>query len=147
MQAFKFKLETVLTLRERQEEAALATLTRCRTQLEREQEHLEELRREVDRHERLAGELRRGTVDVRALQSADRYRDSLRMADVQQSRKVLAAERAVEESAVQHLQRRTEKKALEQLRERQAGEHLRAMQHVEQNLLDEVAMRSWRNEA
>jgi flagellar FliJ protein len=145
VQSFQFRLGTVLKVRQRQEDAALSAVAKSRMRLEREAAQLEELRREAMRNDSLRQDLRRGEVDVRTLQDADRYRDALSLAANAQSRKVNAAEDDVQESVRHHLQRRTEKKALERLKERRAGEHQREVMAEEQGALDEVAVRGWRS--
>ena len=146
MQNFQFRLGTVLKLRQRQEDAALSAVASSRLHLAKELAQLEELHREAVRNDNLRSELRRGEVDVRFLQDADRYRDALSLASNAQSRRVNAAETVVEECVRQHLERRTEKKVLEKLKERRADEHQRGVLAQEQNALDEVAVRSWRGE-
>lgn len=146
MQHFQFRLGTVLKLRQRQEDAALSAVASSRMHLAKEQAQLEELHREALRNDTLRQELRRGEVDVRSLQDADRYREALSHASSAQSRRVNVAETVVEECVRQHLQRRTEKKALEKLKERRADEHQRDALAIEQQALDEVAVRGWRGD-
>jgi flagellar export protein FliJ len=133
-----------LKLRQRQEDVAHSAVASSRLHLQREQTQLEELHREAVRNDNLRQELRRGEVDVRSLQDADRYRDALSLASNAQNRRVNAAEDVVDDCVKQHLQRRIEKKALEKLKERRAGEHQREVLALEQNALDEVAVRGWR---
>jgi flagellar FliJ protein len=146
VQNFQFRLGTVLKLRERQEDAALSAVATSRQHLAKEQAQLEELHREALRNDNLRQELRRGEVDVRSLQDADRYRDALSLASNAQSRRVNAAENVVDECVRHHLEKRTEKKALEKLKERRADEHQREVLADEQNELDEVAVRNWRGD-
>ncbi len=146
MQNFQFRLGTVLKLRQRQEDAALSAVATSRQRLALEQAQLEELHREALRNDTLRQELRRGEVDVRSLQDADRYREALSLASNAQSGRVSAAENVVEHCVRQHLERRTEKKALEKLKERQADTHHREVLALEQNALDEVAVRGWRGD-
>jgi flagellar export protein FliJ len=146
VQDFKFRLGTVLKLRQRQEDAAMSAVSSSRLHLAREQSQLEELHREAVRNDNLRQELRRGQVDVRSLQDADRYRDAISHASNAQCRKVNAAESVVDECVRHHLERRTEKKALEKLKERRAGEHQREVLAQEQDEMDEVAVRGWRGE-
>jgi flagellar protein FliJ len=144
MGRFRFALEPVLLLRRRQEEDAELELGRRRRRLEEERARLEELRRELRRHDEHRALLRGRGTDARALADGEAYAETLHRAARLQEQALAEAEAGVAAAAEALRLRRQDREAIERLREEHLTRHRSEELGREQQALDEAAMLRWR---
>jgi flagellar protein FliJ len=140
MSKFKFRLATLLRLREvtrDERRAALADAYRVDDLL---RERLDGLHAELDRLKnqcrRMAGP---GNVDIDRLVEAQRYEAGLRAQQNQLTRQRAAVAEEIERRRQALLEADREVRVLEKLREKQTAQHLQEQQRRDVKRLDEVA--------
>jgi flagellar protein FliJ len=137
---FHFRLESVLSLRKRREEALQRDLADALRALDMEVEECDRLEREMkDRARTSARERRPGPVDVVLLSLEGGYLDLLQRRLVAQKSRVEQQEQIVSEVREGLLKASREKKALETYREKVLSSFARDEAHKEQNRAEEAA--------
>lgn len=140
MRAFKFRLQTVLEMREREEEVAARELAEAMRILEAEKTKLHELRMlEADalaEYHRMQGE---GRLDLQAIQWFQAYSMRLASSIREQAQVVEAADHEAEKRRAALMQAAQAKQVLQKLKEQAKADHQKAMDAEEAKQLDEIA--------
>ena len=144
MRRFQFTLDPALHLRRRLEEQAQVELAEQQRRLDDEETRALALRNELRQHDERRAAMQQRSIPILELAQAEQYARSLKDAlDLQQQRVREAAERL--EACRETLQhRRTDREALDRLRERRMAEHRAEQLHGEQQSLDEASILRWR---
>lgn len=140
MKAFKFRLQTVLDMRERDEEARGRELAEALSVLQRENAKLTELR--VLEANALAEyhELQReGRLDVQAIQWFQTYSMGLTVSINEQIQRIVQAEGQVDQRRAVLIEAARAKQVLDQLKDQAKQAHQQAADHEEAKQLDEIA--------
>jgi len=141
MRDFRFRLATLLQLREAtrdERQAALSEAFRVDEVLRRQSETVaEELGRLQTQCRAAAGP---GTVDVDRLVEAHRYELALRIQDQKLQRQREAVAEEIERRQQALVEANREVRVLEKLREKQAGRHRAELQRRERKQMDEAAV-------
>jgi flagellar FliJ protein len=146
MKPFVFKLETLLSIRRRREDAAKIVLSQARGRLKAARDFLDELReRQTAAWAEFRAKQERGEIIVLEFQSWYRFLDLLRKEINRQeevveqlAREMLLALRALEKAM-------KERKAVEKLRERRFDQYRLELQLEEQKAFDEIAIARYRS--
>jgi flagellar FliJ protein len=133
-----------LRLRRRLEEQAQMELAEKQRLLALEQARADEVRRELERHDGCRAALQHSGLVIQALIDAEQYREALARTLFHHQQRAAEAMAAVEASREALLQRRTDREALERLRERRLEEYRQEERRVEQQTLDESSGLRWR---
>ncbi|MNK58139.1 flagellar biosynthesis chaperone [compost metagenome] len=140
MPAFKFRLQTVLDMRAREEEARGRELALALRALEAEQAKLTELRvleaNALAEYHQLQKE---GRLDVQAIQWFQTYSMGLMATIREQIRHIADAERIVEQRRAVLIEAARAKQVLDELKIQAQREHQRAEDLAEAKQLDEIA--------
>lgn len=140
MPAFKFRLQTVLDMRAREEEARGRELALALRVLEAEQTKLTELRvleaNALAEYHQLQKE---GRLDVQAIQWFQTYSMGLMATIREQIRHIADAERIVEQRRAVLIEAARAKQVLDELKIQAQREHQRAEDLAEAKQLDEIA--------
>ncbi|MNX36213.1 flagellar biosynthesis chaperone [compost metagenome] len=140
MPAFKFRLQTVLDMRAREEEARGRELALALRALEAEQTKLTELRvleaNALAEYHQLQKE---GRLDVQAIQWFQTYSMGLMATIREQIRHIADAERIVEQRRAVLIEAARAKQVLDELKIQAQREHQRAEDLAEAKQLDEIA--------
>ncbi|MNR86805.1 flagellar biosynthesis chaperone [compost metagenome] len=140
MPAFKFRLQTVLDMRAREEEARGRELALALRALEAEQTKLTELRvleaNALAEYHQLQKE---GRLDVQAIQWFQTYSMGLMATIREQIRHIADAEKVVEQRRGVLIEAARAKQVLDELKTQAQREHQRAEDLAEAKQLDEIA--------
>jgi flagellar export protein FliJ len=140
MPAFKFRLQTVLDMRAREEEARGRELAVALRALEAEQAKLTELRiHEANALAEYHQLQKEGRLDVQAIQWFQTYSMGLMAAIREQIRHIADAERMVEQRRAVLIEAARAKQVLDELKTQARREHQRAEDLAEAKQLDEIA--------
>ncbi|RKX51996.1 MAG: flagellar export protein FliJ [Thermotoga sp.] len=138
---FRFRLESILKLREHEEELAREKLLRIRTEISDLEERLSNLEFEESKYKRKMMESMRKGVSGGEIREWILILDLLKMerdSILNDLRKL----RDMEQKALDdYLDKRKERKALEKLKERSLRDHLEEIERAERISMDEVAER------
>ncbi len=138
---FRFRLESILKLREHEEELAREKLLRIRTEISDLEERLSNLEFEESKYRRKMMESMRKGVSGGEIREWILILDLLKMerdSILNDLRKL----RDMEQKALDdYLDKRKERKALEKLKERSLRDHLEEIERAERISMDEVAER------
>ncbi len=144
MDAFEFPLQSVLELREREEQAAQRRLAQARRLADSIRA---ELRDAQARHDDVLAALRRlgpdgqsGTLPIGHVEQAHRYLNGLRQLMTDQRERLEQADRVCRQRQAEVVAAAQARRTLERLAERQECEHRRRLQRREQRELDEAAV-------
>ena len=140
MKKFRFKLETVLNVKEKREEQLkheLLKLQALKVQEEQLLSEVKEKRAYISREK--SNENKKGT-DIQSLINFEQYLGVLlkKIDDTQKNIKVLEKKADIKREEVVEASR--EKKVFEKLKEKQFGEFQRVVNENEQKVLDEMAV-------
>ncbi len=138
---FRFRLESILKLREHEEELAREKLLRIRTEISDLEERLSNLEFEESKYKRKMMESMKKGVSGGEIREWILILDLLKMerdSILNDLRKL----RDMEQKALDdYLDKRKERKALEKLKERSLRDHLEEIERAERISMDEVAER------
>ena len=140
MPAFKFRLQTVLDMRARDEEARGRELAMALGALEAENARLTELRvLEADALAEYHQLQKEGRLDVQAIQWFQTYSMGLMAAIREQIRRIDEAQRVVDQRRAALIEAARAKQVLDELKTQAQREHQRAEDLAEAKQLDEIA--------
>lgn len=140
MKAFKFRLQTVLDMRTREEEARGRELAEAIGELEAERSTLNELRvKEANALAEYYILQKEGRLDVQAIQWFQTYSMGLSAAIKRQEQRIAQAEGKVDQRRALLIEAARAKQVLEELKARAKEAHRRAEDMEEAKLLDEIA--------
>lgn len=140
MKAFKFRLQTVLDMRQREEEARGRELAEAMTALDQEQAKLSELRileaNALAEYHLLQKE---GRLDVQAIQWFQTYSMGLTASIQAQLQRIAQAENRVAERRARLIEAARAKQVLDQLKTQARAEYQKAADLEEAKQMDEMA--------
>lgn len=140
MPAFKFRLQTVLDMRKRDEEARGRELAEAIGALDAENAKLTELRiREADAVAEYHLLQKEGRLDVQAIQWFQTYSMGLTVAIREQQRRIYEAQGIVDRRRGALIEAARAKQVLDELKSQALKEHQRAEDRAEAKQLDEIA--------
>lgn len=146
MNRFQFRLESVLRVRAAEEEARKRAFGAARQEAQREENLLDEIRREIEDHDRIAEDRESRPLNARDLAMHHGYSRQLeRKREWQQSR-LKRAEEMLDTRRNELIEATRRKKTLDQLRERAFREHAQAENREEQAILDELTVQKYKPE-
>lgn len=147
MKAFRFRLQTLLKVREmreqeRQREHAAAL---NHVLLQREQvSKIDDRRKELIQETRALGE---GAIPIGHLLMANRYQQKLKRDRLHSGEVLRGLEKQTEERRVELVKASTEKKIYEKLRERQKAQFVQRFVDLEKKENDEIGLQATRSKA
>ncbi len=139
MNRFRFSLESVLQVKYRHEELALARLSESQGRLIDAQSALARILKEKQAHIQLVRSVQSGRLNVTQLIAAQQYLDALNDRIEQLECLIMQIEEELEQRRQVVLEARRERKTLEAIREKQWRRYLRELEREEQNFADEIA--------
>lgn len=139
MNRFRFSLESVLQVKYRLEELALARLSESQGRLIDAQSVLARILQEKQAHIQRVRSVQSGRVNVAQLVSAQHYLDALNERIKQQEFLIVQIEEELEQRREVVIEAQRERKTLEKIKEKQWRRFLRELDREEQNFADEVA--------
>ncbi len=140
MKAFKFRLQTVLDMRTREEEARGRELAEALGILAAEREKLNELRMlEANALAEYHLLQKEGRLDVQAIQWFQTYSMGLGVSIKEQQQRILQAEGHVDQRRAVLIEAARAKQVLDQLKAQAKREHQKAEDMEEAKQLDEIA--------
>jgi len=138
---FRFRLESILRLREKEEEDARLELVRVRSELQKLEDELRMLENEIEGVERDFEDRMREGMSGSEIREWESY---MKMLKARRMKKIEEIDRKREEEREKlsvYLERRKERMALEKLKEKRFREFLGEIDRMERRMLDEVAER------
>lgn len=139
MQRFQFSLETVLRVKSRQEERALAEFAQSQAELISAQRSLTELLQEKMRHLWEVSRHQQGTLNIGNLMLSQSCLQRLNQKIGLQEQEIAQLEEKLEVRRQAVVEAQRERKTLEILKEKQWIQHQKELQQEEQHFLDEIA--------
>ncbi len=139
MKKFRYTLESVLQVKYRLEELALAALAERQGQLIAAQNVLNNILEEKSGHLQAILTAQRGPLNLDELLLNQRYLEALNQQISQQKEKIKVLTEALEAQRQVVVQAQQERKTLEILKEKQLHSYYKAVYREEQIVLDEVA--------
>lgn len=139
MKKFRYTLESVLQVKYRLEELALAALAERQGQLIAAQNVLNNILEEKSGHLQAILTAQRGPLNLDELLLNQRYLEALNQQISQQKEKIKVLTEALEAQRQVVIQAQQERKTLEILKEKQLHSYYKAVYREEQIVLDEVA--------
>lgn len=136
---FKFHLETLLEVRQLQEQQAQARLVDQLRVIEAEKAVLAELEGAATAYRAELAERQKGNLDIHAVMTYMNYLNTLDSRIHQQLACIAAAEQAAERLRLELLEATQRKKSVEKLRERHFEEFSKEQQRAETLFLDEMS--------
>lgn len=141
MAKFRFKMQSVLDIQARREEAAQAELAARERQRAAEQERLDNLGRRRAEAEELARAGSHGPASAASLKNASRRLDAIACHIHDQRAKLQTAETKKEESRRRLVEIGQRRQMYETLREHAAEEHHQNERHADTAAMDEISSR------
>ncbi len=145
--SFRFRLERVRALRERREDLARQALAKAIVERSSSQDRLSTIEAHLERarsEQRLTGAATVSAAELQARQTFVEHVESQRLAG---ARELARHEHLVADRDADLGRAAREREMLERLKERHRAEHRRAVQRVEGNALDEIAIDRFRRSA
>ena len=139
MKKFRYTLESVLQVKCRLEEMALAALAECQGRVIAAQGILNNMLEEKARHLQAILTAQRGPLNLDELLLNQSYLEGLNQRISQQKDKIVVLAEALEAQRQVVVQAQQERKTLEILRDKQLHSYYKAVYREEQIVLDEVA--------
>lgn len=140
MRGFRFRLQTVLDIRQREEDVRSRELAEALGILEAERAKLHELRvREADALAEYHRLQKVGQLDVMAIQWFQTYSVGLSVSINEQIRRITEAEGQVDQRRAMLLEAARAKQVLDQLKEQAREAYLKEADRKEAHQLDEIA--------
>jgi flagellar FliJ protein len=143
---FKFKLDTILKLREREEEGARIELVRVRNEIHMLEDQLERAKKDINEMRKEMLERMEEGMKGEEIPQWKSYIEHLevKMREIQE--KILEKRKEEKKKLEIYLEKRKEREALEKLRKRKFDEYRRGIDLKERKIIDEVAQRNyWRS--
>lgn len=138
---FKWRLESVKKVKEREEEQNQERLAQARRVLAAEEAALSELLKQRETHIRMVQEKQAGRIDATELARAYAYLEKLNGQVQKQAQKVHAARSSAEQTRETLVKSVQERKVMDNLRERDYQKFRKEEQRRDQAALDETANR------
>jgi flagellar protein FliJ len=140
MKKFKFKLETVLNVKERKEELLRHELMKLQALKLQEEQLLEEVKQQrIKISQEKAVENKKGT-DIQSLRYFEQYLSVLLKKIDDTKKSIKALEKKADKKREEVVEASREKKVFEKLKEKQFDEFKRLVVQNEQKALDEMAV-------
>ena len=140
MKAFKFRLQTVLDMRQREEEARGRELAEALRALEAELAKLHEMRvLEANAQAEYYQLQSEGRLDVQAIQWFQTYSMRLTMSIREQTQRIVEAEALAGKRRAALMEAAQAKQVLDQLKTQARAEYQKAADMAEAKLIDEIA--------
>ncbi|MBN1290270.1 MAG: flagellar export protein FliJ [Candidatus Latescibacteria bacterium] len=145
MNRFRFRLASILRLREVHEDKKKREFGAALGKLNLENNELNQLKGSLQDHEIGMEKRSRGTVSVHQLRNNFNYARALDMKIGEQKKHVKAAADVVESRRVELAESSKKKKILEHLKDRDREEHNHAVEKEEQVVIDELTTQRYKN--
>ncbi len=138
MARFRYKLQNILSIKEKMETQAKQSFADAKRKLDSENETLEALlarKREIERH---AVEILKGDLDMHEIEDTQMARIIIDQKIAEQRMNVSKAETALENARLQLEEAVKERKTHEKLKEKQFDEFIREENRTESKTIDEL---------
>ncbi|MHC4883550.1 MAG: flagellar export protein FliJ [Planctomycetota bacterium] len=137
---FSFKLDPVLRHRKRAEEERLRDFAKAQADMLEKKQHLEGLAEQKQEHQDELVDLFAQHADYSSILDYQRYINSLDILSAYGRRELAQTEQVLEGERSKLLAARTQRRAIETLRERREEEHRKQADREEGKIIDEMAI-------
>lgn len=139
MKKFKFRLNTVLKVKQKKEDSLKTELVGLKKILELETSRLNKLKNDKLACQKELKQLRSKDIDINKLALYEYYLEALKQKIANQTSRVEGCKVAVGEKKAELLEASKEKKAVEKLHDKRYSEYLSDVQSAEQKIFDEIS--------
>ena len=147
MNKFRFRLQRVLSAKEKKEEAESTKLSELRKKFETERQLRERIQIQRDDCLQKIRDSNHSKIDIVEMKLSYNFVNELDEKIIVQKKKLSRIVEEVEKQQERLLEASKEKKMLEKLREKRYSEYLQEVKSIEQKQLDEIAIRRSKRQA
>ncbi|MCE5300216.1 MAG: flagellar export protein FliJ [Spirochaetia bacterium] len=140
MKKFRFKLETVLNVKEQKEELLKTELLKLQAQKIEQEQMLKEIKEKRAYFSRQKSDESKGITDIQSLIYFEQYISSLLIKIDNTKNKIKELEKQADIKRVEVVEASREKKVFEKLKKKEFEEFEKAILYNEQKVLDEIAV-------